>query len=607
MEEGTIEPDAPSSEMVSLSNTGGDHEDSGDEEAPDYTQLTALATKSQKSGLLSSSASAPEDMVAPFIPKRGEKDFEPTGFEAQARVLEKSRKAMFDVIKCERIVSSKSISIATWEPCLNRAIVELARGTIFSSIGASKRVKVLKDGSDEDIERYYNPARQDWEIDGVEKDGVFYEKTRTRIELLPEEALYLVERGSLECRIRSKKGYRAADQYQMKDYDADGNYPEDWIPMSVQQAFATMLFCDGLTRERYQLYAYLRRLGYVVQRKSTYDKIHATALSKRDVANKEREIETKGIIADPRRPLKLVTIFDILLYPFRRFGQVLIGGGQSLNSLIPSLDWLRKLVSRTSFTREQTNAGRGLLELGGRRWDRYEQIFDRLQIVPSGHDHTSTQRRVLQKNDEVPEIFYYAWRPATRYKKTDPPLPEYRIAIVDARNTALPSMYAFETLLQGVPIPLTGEDVEDLDENQKREWTRAQEEKKRNDESYGKGAVKKLKAEKAAFERTKRDLERSRIGLSDDMNFRLRSLYHRFLHLIYFINHCFTLLPPGCASINKPQRGSNSRPRPTNIFIPLKAGRRNVIVAVNDCGTTSLLRFGEAEFERWKLAGSNSA
>ena len=46
-------------------------------------------------------------------------------------------------------------------------------------------------------------------------------------------------------------------------------------------------------------------------------------------------------------------------------------------------------------------------------------------------------------------------------------------------------------------------------------------------------------------------------------------------------------------------------PRPAgNVYLPLKAGRRSVVVAIVDQGTMSLLRFGEAEFTRWRLAGS---
>lgn len=45
------------------------------------------------------------------------------------------------------------------------------------------------------------------------------------------------------------------------------------------------------------------------------------------------------------------------------------------------------------------------------------------------------------------------------------------------------------------------------------------------------------------------------------------------------------------------------RPRPPNPFPALKSGRRNMIVAVVDEGTTSIFRFGQSDFPGNKLAG----
>lgn len=72
----------------------------------------------------------------------------------------------------------------------------------------------------------------------------------------------------------------------------------------------------------------------------------------------------------------------------------------------------------------------------------------------------------------------------------------------------------------------------------------------------------------------------------------------------------FAHLPPGCSGVFQSTSGTGTRPpyagpRAPNPFPPLKSGRRNVILAVVDNGTTSLLRFGEAEFAKWRLAGEN--
>ncbi|KAF8921568.1 hypothetical protein CPB85DRAFT_1428543 [Mucidula mucida] len=126
--------------------------------------------------------------LRPVIPKRGEKSHEPTGEQGtetslQAHILQRARNAMFEALQ--------------WDPTDRRAKVTVARGVHFAGLGW-----------------------KNW--------------------LLPEEALYLVERGAMVC---TKHGG----------------------PMSVQQAYADMIGGD-IPLEAYQVYAYLKRLGYVVTR-----------------------------------------------------------------------------------------------------------------------------------------------------------------------------------------------------------------------------------------------------------------------------------------------------------------------------------------------------
>jgi tRNA-splicing endonuclease subunit Sen54 len=96
------DPDAPSAAPQPLSAARDDDDaaavgagsDDGasdpEDDVPDYSQLLALAARARSSA------------AVPFIPKRGEKDFEPTGFGAQQRALEKSRAAMREAISGER-------------------------------------------------------------------------------------------------------------------------------------------------------------------------------------------------------------------------------------------------------------------------------------------------------------------------------------------------------------------------------------------------------------------------------------------------------------------------------------------------------------------------
>ena len=70
------------------------------------------------------------------------------------------------------------------------------------------------------------------------------------IHLLPEEALYLVERGNLDLR------WPAC----YFDESTEG------LPFSLQSAYAVLIGKMGLTLERYTVYAGLRRSGYIVRR-----------------------------------------------------------------------------------------------------------------------------------------------------------------------------------------------------------------------------------------------------------------------------------------------------------------------------------------------------
>lgn len=77
-----------------------------------------------------------------------------------------------------------------------------------------------------------------------------------RIWLLPEEALYLLERGTLDIRWP-----RCA----VGDGDQD-DIEDSGIPMSLQAAYACLAGRGGLTMERFSVFTGLRRLGYSVFR-----------------------------------------------------------------------------------------------------------------------------------------------------------------------------------------------------------------------------------------------------------------------------------------------------------------------------------------------------
>lgn len=70
-------------------------ESDDEEDMPDYRVLSTLSQRHI-------AGSTSTDTATPFIPKRGEKDFEPTGFGGQSKILEQSRAALFTAISLPR-------------------------------------------------------------------------------------------------------------------------------------------------------------------------------------------------------------------------------------------------------------------------------------------------------------------------------------------------------------------------------------------------------------------------------------------------------------------------------------------------------------------------
>ncbi|KAN0063993.1 tRNA-splicing endonuclease subunit sen54 [Thecaphora frezii] len=459
---GPSTPSRPSSNFPSSSPAtsgggaaAGADDSEGEDEMPDYLRLAALT--SGKNAKAKPKGGASSDAVV--IPKRGEKDFEPTGFGGQAKLLERSREAMIAAISGQRRTINKGLTTASWDDDIQRAVVHELQGKLFETTGQIAKRQVLVPTT----------------------EGQPQCKIVSRNELLPEEALFMLERGSLLLFARPPPESR----------DEAGKAHHQVEPMSLQQAFSRLVSdASGLTRERYQIYVYLKRLGYVVQRADDVDRIRSApppptnADRKRKKAaafdaaatpspstEADKAADAKGILADPKRPIKLVNDLDLLLYIPRRLAQL---AGDAVRWLAA---WLRQVSSQmvrvasrvvgklVGYGRSPTTTTTSTLGLGsGRRrgllgtttWDSYNGIYDTLQIVPSGHERhlpAQTQARACASPEADLRPFYYAWRPATSYRKTHPPPPEFRIAIVDAQKQPVPSAWEFETMFDAVPLP----------------------------------------------------------------------------------------------------------------------------------------------------------
>ncbi|KAF8625909.1 hypothetical protein AX17_006635 [Amanita inopinata Kibby_2008] len=347
----------------------------------------------------------------PVIPKRGEKEFEPRaqaaaaaaaattatatesptqgpstlpGTSLQQHVLNRARSAMFEALRTARTISSKNISYGVWYPTLSRTHVTLARGVHFSSMGHSApRPCVAADEGGKTV---------------VQKK---------RLELLPEETIYLVERGSMLC---------------WKSFDSEGGEGGGegvlpGVPMSVQQVYTEMIGKQALTLEKFQVYAYLRRLGYIVTRTEPPYPYYPTppALLPPLLPKSQSHPFLHTLVSLFRQSIsRLVRLFFVT--PFNWWQPV------------PISRWLHHNKNYTS-------------------------LFKSLRLIPAGH--STPLYRPHAKSDASPptpyKIFYNVYKPNTPFKKTAPGKADFQVVVVNARTTPMPTLYELTDLFGCVP------------------------------------------------------------------------------------------------------------------------------------------------------------
>ncbi|KAG8985017.1 tRNA-splicing endonuclease subunit sen54 [Tulasnella sp. JGI-2019a] len=346
----------------------------------------------------------------PIIPKRGEKDYEPTGGPSkyqntgsnlQKHSLDRARDAMYTALTANRGISSKTVSYGLWYPGTSHVEVALARGTMFAGMGYfNQRSVLVGEGATKEV-----PSRK-------------------RLELLPEEALFLIERGSMYC-WRAEDGDNSIHQ-QVASAGQLGVALEEVIgtPMSVQQAFAEMI-CEGRTisLEEYQVFAYLKRLGYVVTRARQPDGA-AT-------------YPTAGRLVSPissKPPISSV-IFRLAFIPFRWLQRV-------WSPFSKSIECLQPLYTSSSML----------------WWPRQgaESIFKQLRFIPAGHSTPLLMKKTTGQSPYTPK--YHVYKPSTPFRKSAPPSPDFYVVVVKAQSTPLPTLREMNDVFESLPLsaPLAG-------------------------------------------------------------------------------------------------------------------------------------------------------
>ena len=355
-------------------NSRDDDDNDPEDDAQDFRLLTALTSKTGYQ-----------------IPKRGEKDFESHGTKHQEGMLAASRQAMHDVLSYTRVHIPKSHK----------------RGFYYGAEGLPR---------DEVITEEWRQGLDDDHVVMVESSkGPLFRtmgkatlgKKYSSLWLLPEEALYMVERGNLDLWWPSRSSFTGVVENNEDGIDVPEaqNKEHEGTPMSLQAAYAMLIGHDDergkISLERYMVYTNLKRAGYVISRAA------------------ER---------NPAAPS-------------------LCHSYQAIPEQSPSL--FARLFGRFFAEGEIKHPTYGPLVKSG-MYRSYKSIYHQIAVIPRHKPSSMPQ----QTESEHPyRIVFELWKPSRipTFAKSNPGIPDFRIAITDSRSSCVPSLTQITSLLESTP------------------------------------------------------------------------------------------------------------------------------------------------------------
>lgn len=359
-------------------------DDEGEDRAPDFRQLASLINKKGRSG---------QEV------RKGEKDFESHGTRAQENALESSRRVMEEILSFERFQTEDNWVRAWyfpdwWGGSGGRAIREGNEKINADELHLDDRVAIVEH------ERGF-PAR----LLGRVVPGVKTTMPASgRTWLLPEEALYLVERGTIELWWPDKSleklfpplaGAEAGTEppKSMLTPIEDDEYTIG-VPLSLQGAYAMLIGEPGqrgkVPLARFQVYSTLKRAGY-------------------------------HVVPAPRPPSP---------------PQASVPRSRTL------WQWFASLIP----SREPPAFGP--LVLPG-IYRSYNAIYKQLSVIPR---HKPSERSTATADPDDPfRVHYHVWRAEGSFRKGNPPPPDFRICVVDTRETSFPTLEQISALLESTP------------------------------------------------------------------------------------------------------------------------------------------------------------
>ena len=363
--------------ITSLRNLS--HEDNDpDDETQDFRFLASLTSKSGA------------------LPKRGEKDFEPHGTKHQDGVLTASRQAMHNALDYTRTHAPKTHIKGFW----------------YGEEGLTRDDNVpeeLRQGLDDDHVVVIHSAKgPHFKAIGKMPTG----QKNPSLWLLPEEALYLIERGTLDLWWPTRSSFpgRVPDEEEsLKEVTSSSLEEEDeGVPMSLQAAFAVLIGSDDekgkVSMDRYTVYANLKRTGYAVMRALEWD------------ATKPGERQTYHASQAQVSP----SVFNWLFGKF----------------------FAEKPVEHAKY---------GPLVKPG-MYRSYNSIYRQIAIIPR-HKPSPIPNQPPPTPEDPYRVIFQLWKPSRlhSFTKSNPGMPDFRVAVTDARSSTVPSLTQITTLLESTP------------------------------------------------------------------------------------------------------------------------------------------------------------
>ncbi|KAN0119721.1 tRNA-splicing endonuclease subunit sen54 N-term domain containing protein [Hyaloscypha variabilis] len=348
------------------------------DDLPDFRFLASLSSKSAK------------------IPKRGEKDFEPHGTKHQGGILEASRQAMHDALSHTRVHPPKLY----------------LRGYLYGEEGLKRDEAIaeeLRQGLDDDHVVVVESSRgPHFKTMGKMTQGHKYGS----IWLLPEEALYLVERGNLDLWWPTESSFANVLEHMQgirKTTETDDQPEEDLgVPMSLQAAYAMLIGKDDergkVSLERYTVYANLKRTGYAIARAPGWGS--STVIERHSPTIIPRNAESASLFT-----------------------------------------WLFGLFAES----EKERPLYGPLVRPG-MYRSYNSIYRQIAIIPR-HKPCVVPTEPAPPPEEPFRVAYFLWKASklATFAKSNPGAPDFRVAIADARSSSVPTLTQMTSLLESTP------------------------------------------------------------------------------------------------------------------------------------------------------------